>query len=102
MVGTTETAAGQSRAFLWADGRLTDLGTLGGDASGAEGISPGGLVAGSATTAPGQPLRGPGTRAVLWRAGRPVDLGTLGGEASEAVAVNDAGQVVGGSTTAPG
>ena len=31
IVGSSETAAGETHAFLWENGHMTDLGTLGGD-----------------------------------------------------------------------
>ena len=104
VVGWAETAAGQQRAYLWADGRLTDLGTLpGGEASMAVAVNARGQVVGGSTTAPGQQLGGPGTRAFLWQDGRLTDLGTLpGGDFSQATGINDAGQVIGFANRRPG
>lgn len=61
---------------------VTDLGTLGGDYSEANGLNAAGQVVGSSTTAPGQEPFGPGTRAFLWTAGEMTDLGTLGGRSA--------------------
>lgn len=64
-----------------------DLGTLGGNHSGALGISESGIISGYATTA--MSVKHP----VLWIDGQIVDLGAPPGfNVGEAVAVNDAGQ----------
>ncbi len=75
---------------------VTDLGTLGGEASRALGISNAGHVVGWAET-------GDGVRAVrhafIWIDGALTDLGHLGGLRSKALAVNSRGHVVGWSDT---
>ena len=71
---------------------ITDLGTLGGNASAATAINTPGQVTGWSTTAGGA------TRAFLYSAGTMTDLGTLqGGSFSTGAALNDLGQVVGSS-----
>jgi probable HAF family extracellular repeat protein len=80
-------------AFLWADGRMTDLGTLGGTNSAAAEIAATGLIVGWAETAAGA------QHAALWDHGIATDLGTLGGTNSAATAVNAEGQVVGWAET---
>lgn len=84
------------RAFLWQDGKITGLGTLGGTQSAATAINDHGQVIGSSTVKSGS------RHAFLWQNGRMRDLGTLGGRQSAATAINDHGQVVGWSTTTSG
>jgi probable HAF family extracellular repeat protein len=83
-------------AFLYQEGVLKDLGTLGGDNSSANDINAAGHVAGYAETTGGD------HRAFLYDGSSLKDLGTLGGASSESVAVNGLNQVVGSSITAAG
>lgn len=94
LVGTTETLDGKMCAFVWNNGSLKRLGTLGGDTSRGYAINDNGDVAGSSTLANGE------KHAFLDRAGKMRDLGTLGGTESEARAINQSRQVVGCSKTA--
>jgi probable HAF family extracellular repeat protein len=96
VVGSSDTAGGESHAFRWAAGTMTDLGTLGGPNSQATAIAQGGLIAGSAQTAAGH------WHAFLIRAGHMTDLGSLGALDSFALSVNAAGTVVGFSETRAG
>jgi probable HAF family extracellular repeat protein len=85
------------RAFVWTNGTPTDLGTLGGSLSGANGINNSSQVAGSSK------INGDlATHATLWVNGIATDLGTLGGTNSYGYGINDLGQVVGRSDTASG
>ena len=71
MVGSATTAAGQSHAFLWDDGVMTDLGTLGGAYSAAGGLNDAGQVVGSSRVATGSLT----TDAFLWENGVMTGLG---------------------------
>jgi probable HAF family extracellular repeat protein len=85
--------------FLWQNGKMTDLGTLGGTlvCGPLDCISCAnnrGQVAGSSMLAGNAVLH-----AFLWTDGTMTDLGTLGGSTSLIRWLNDAGEVVGGAST---
>ena len=89
------TLVGSQRAFLWRDGQVTDLGTLGGTFSQALGINDVGQVVGCSAIA-----NSAARHAFLWQNGTMTDLNSLiptdSGWALEcAAAINDAGQIVG-------
>ena len=83
------------RAFLWQNGKMSDLGVLPqGTGSIARGINDKGQVVGQCTI-------NNYSHAFLWERGKMRDLGTLGGLMSSALAINNKGEVVGYSAPAP-
>lgn len=102
VVGSAETSAGERHAFLYSDGVMKDLGTLGGDSE-ASAINASGVIVGKARidkkaqhvwSAP------PETRAFLYLKGVMTDLnslvtGPLAGSVTlrEAPAINDSGLI---------
>jgi probable HAF family extracellular repeat protein/T5SS/PEP-CTERM-associated repeat protein len=92
VVGGSYNASVEFHAFLWQNGSMQDLGTLGGDYSSAEAINENGQVVGVARLANGTP------HAFLWDGGMQ-DLGALTWDQSIAYDINDKGQVVGALQT---
>lgn len=76
--------------FLWEDGRMIDLGTLGGTFGVGNGLNNRGQVVGFSDVAGDL-----ANHAFIWERGVLTDIGTLGGDNSTANWINDAGQVVG-------
>jgi probable HAF family extracellular repeat protein len=96
-------AATQTRAALWEDGEIHDLGTLGGNDAAAMLINERGQIAGVSytdTTPNPLPYGAPTLAPFLWDDGRMRDLGTLGGAWGYPNWMNNRGQVVGKSRLA--
>ncbi len=81
--------------FLWENGRMRNLGTLGGVFGIASLLNNRGQVAGTSNLLGDQTAH-----PFLWERGRLRDLGTLGGSFATANWMNENGEVVGGSYTA--
>jgi probable HAF family extracellular repeat protein len=82
------------KGYRWRGGTVTDLPSLGGAYTFAQGINDRDVIVGYSTRTDGQ------MRAVYWTSGAPVDLGSLGGGGygcSYAYGINDDGIIVGES-----
>jgi probable HAF family extracellular repeat protein len=98
------TAGTQTRAFRWRNGKMRDLGTLGGSDAIASVINERGDVAGTANlnSPPSCISALPTFHPFLWRNNKMRDLGDLGGTQTAGVTgLNDRGEVAGG-VTGPG
>lgn len=94
--------ANQTRAFLWKNREIRDLGTLGGPDAIAFFVNERGQIAGQAYTnsTPSQAFGFPTQHPFFWENGKMVDIGTLGGTLGSPSWMNNRGQVVGFSTEA--
>jgi probable HAF family extracellular repeat protein len=91
------------RTFIWQNGVMRDIGTLGGPDATMASLNAQGQIAGSSTTdsTPHAATGGLATiHPFIWQNGVMRDLGTLGGTVAAAVSMNDAGEVVGNSNLA--
>ena len=91
-------SSGYRHGFLYSNGKMTDLGTLGGSQSYAYGINDSGQVVGGADS----PTSSGYEHAFLYSNGTMADLGTFGGVVSCANGINASGQVAGYATTSSG
>jgi probable HAF family extracellular repeat protein len=97
MTGAYSPIAGRTHAFIYRDGAVQDLGTLGGTFASGFAINDRGEVAGHSTIAGESALH-----AFVYRDGAMQDLGSLGGFFTIANAINNRGVVVGTSVDASG
>jgi probable HAF family extracellular repeat protein len=94
VVGWSYTSSGAQHAFLYANGTMTDLGTLPGyPQSTATGINDLGQIVGNVSSSASDTELG-----FVYTGAVMAALGTLGGSSSSASGINDSGEVVGAST----
>jgi probable HAF family extracellular repeat protein len=101
IAGSSRHADRHPHAFLYSDGKMLDLGSLGENVSSSQAfaINASGQVVGSSFLDP-DPASGdarPNEHAFLYANGKMQDLGTLGGRQSSAFGINTSGQIVGNS-----
>ena len=84
-----------NRATLWQNGKIIDLGTLGGEQSKANAINDQGQIVGTADTHELRLARPPITHAFLWEKGHMIDLTKSQKGMSAALSINNHEQIVG-------
>jgi len=109
-IGLFFPVATQQHAFLWENGTMTDLGTLGGPDSQAQYVNERGQIAGQSfiNSTPNPPITAPACltsgipteHPFLVQDGGMIDLGSLGGTCGYANWLNKRGQVIGTMTLA--
>jgi probable HAF family extracellular repeat protein len=108
--GNVQEQGNVTRAVLWKDGKIEDLGSLGGNQNLAFWINNRGQIVGWGSNNIPDPYsmiyslfygtaNGTQTRAFLWDHGKIKDLGTLGGDDAAALYINERGEVAGTSYT---
>ena len=89
IVGYSTIQNGNGQAFIWYNGSMKDLGTLGGNSSVGVAINDSGQATGMSENSNHQ------DRAFLYSDGMMRDIGTLGGNYSGASGINNRGQIIG-------
>jgi probable HAF family extracellular repeat protein len=94
VVGSAVTALGANHPFLYSNGQMTDLGTLGSPNNvdwwnSAQAVNPAGVVIGTSYDAQGN------FHPFIWKNGKMTELQTLGGEWGEGYALNNKLQTTG-------
>ncbi|HEX9059951.1 MAG TPA: X2-like carbohydrate binding domain-containing protein [Clostridia bacterium] len=92
VIGCYDSASDTRHGFIWESGKITDLGTLGGNLSLPIAINENGQVIGVSNLPDNKTQHG-----FIWENGKITDLGTLGGDFSCVAAINEKGQVIGDS-----
>ena len=82
--------------FFYSGSKMTDIGTLGGEFSVANGLNDSGQVVGTSDTNSDE------VRGFVWQNGKMTRIGTLGGPFSAATGINNKGEVVGISAASSG